>query len=87
MPFNIKFTRQGLRRLGLPSDSTGVLKAEPGTLDIERRKPCILFIGLSIVSLFKLAIMMYFLCRFSVIGDVIQKVQRHHDLIMAHALS
>ena len=24
-----------------------------------------------------------FLCRFSVIGDVIQKVQRHHDLIKA----
>ena len=25
--------------------------------------------------------MIDFLCRFSVIGDVIQKLQRHHDLI------
>ena len=28
---------------GLPSDSTCVLKAEPGKLDIKRRKPGILF--------------------------------------------
>ena len=45
--------------------------------------------SLTIISLFKLAIMTYiwFLCRFSVIGDVIQKVQRHHDLIFkAHAV-
>ena len=41
---------------GLPSDSTGVLKAEPGKLDIKRREPGILFIR----SLFKLAIMTYF---------------------------
>ena len=31
---------------GLPSDSTCVLKAEPGKLDIKRRKPDILFISL-----------------------------------------
>ena len=37
-----------------------VLKAEPGKLDIKRREPGILFIGLPIVSLFKLAIMTYF---------------------------
>ena len=42
---------------GLPSDSTAVLKAEPGKLDIKRREPGILFISLPIVSLFKLAIM------------------------------
>ena len=29
----------------LPSDSTCVLKAEPGKLDIKRRKPGILFIS------------------------------------------
>ena len=34
-----------------------VLKAFPGKLDIKRREPVILFISLSIVSLFKLAIM------------------------------
>ena len=48
-----------------------------------------IFISLSIVSLFKLAIMTEFLiffCRFSVIGDVMQKVQRHHGLIEAHAM-
>ena len=42
---------------GLPSDSTCVLKAEPGKLDIKRREHGILFISLTIVSLFKLAIM------------------------------
>ena len=43
--------------LGLPSDSTGILEAEPGKLDIKRRKPGILFINLPICSHFKLAIM------------------------------
>ena len=38
--------------------STCILKAEPGKLDIKRREPGILFISLSIVSLFKLVIMM-----------------------------
>ena len=36
---------------GLPSDSTCVLTAEPGKLDIERREPGILFISLPIVEL------------------------------------
>ena len=35
---------------GLPSDSTCVLKAEPGKLDIKRREPGILFISLPIVE-------------------------------------
>ena len=42
---------------GLPSDSTCVLEADPGKLDIKRRKPGILFISLQADSLFKLAIM------------------------------
>ena len=42
---------------GLPSDSTCVLKAEPGNVDIKRREPGILFISLPIVEHFKLAIM------------------------------
>ena len=33
---------------GLPSDSTCVLEAEPGKLDIKRRKPGILFISLQV---------------------------------------
>ena len=41
---------------GLPSDSTCVLEAEPGKLDIKRREPGILLISLPIGSLFKLAI-------------------------------
>ena len=40
---------------GLPSDSTCILKAEAGILDIEKRKPGILVISLPIVSLFKVA--------------------------------
>ena len=52
VPFDIKFTRQDL--LG---DSTSVLKAESGKLDIQTHETGILFISLPIVSLFKLAIM------------------------------
>ena len=44
----------------LASDSTSVLKPEPGKLDTKRRAPGILFIRLPIVSLFKLAIMKSF---------------------------
>ena len=39
----------------LASDSTCILKAEPGTRDIKRRESGILFITLTIVSLFKVA--------------------------------
>ena len=42
---------------GLQSDSTCVLKAEPGKHGIKRRKPGILFISLQADSLIKLAIM------------------------------
>ena len=60
--FNIKFTRQSfenclLKLQGLPSDSTCILKAEPGKLDIKRHSPGILFISLPIVSFVKLEIM------------------------------
>ena len=64
-------------------------QSEPGKLDIRRREPGILLINLPIVSLFKLAIMTYFsiFCiDLSVISDVIQTVQRHHNLITAHAM-
>ena len=74
---------------GLLSDSTCVLEAEPGKLDIRRREPCILFISLPsgfILQTNENDVMIDFLCRFSVIDDVIQNVQRHHDLIKAHAV-
>ena len=45
---------------GLPSDSTCVLIAGPGELDIKTHEPGILFISLPIVSLFKRAIMTLF---------------------------
>ena len=56
---NIGYNSFGLTRMGLPSDSTCILKAEPGKLDIKRREPGILFISLNvpIISLFKLTIM------------------------------
>ena len=59
---------------GLPSDSTSVLKAEPGKLDIKRREPGFLFISLPIVLLFKLAIMTSFsICM------LIQRHKRRHS--------
>ena len=42
------------------SVSTCVLEAEPGKLDIKRHKPGVLFIRLTFVSLFNLAIMALF---------------------------
>ena len=83
-----KALRTLLESRGLQSDPTCVLEAKLGKHDIKRRKPGILFISLPIGSLFKLAIMtlLSILCGFSVIGDVIQKVQRHHDLIKTHAV-
>ena len=42
---------------GLPSDSTCILEANPGKLEIKRLEPGILFISLQADSLFKLAIM------------------------------
>ena len=42
---------------GMPSDSTCVLKAESGKLDIKRREPGNLPISLPIVVLFKLTFM------------------------------
>ena len=62
MSFDIKFTGQGFENAykltlrGLLSDSTCVLKAEPGIPDIKRREPGILFISLQVDSIFKLAI-------------------------------
>ena len=35
---------------GLPSDSTCVLKAEPGKLDIKRREPGIIFISYPLLN-------------------------------------
>ena len=89
MSFDIKFTRQNLgERLltsrGLPSDSTCVLKAEPGKLDIKRREPGIIFIRFPVLNTLQTSdygVFFLFLYRFSVISDVIQKVQRHHYLI------
>ena len=46
--------------------STSILKAEPGKIDINRRDPGVLFISLSIVSLFKLAIILWRHFRFCV---------------------
>ena len=52
--------RHKLRILGdcfLPSNSTCILKAEPGKLGIKRREAGTLFISLPFVLLFKLAFM------------------------------
>ena len=52
-----KALRSLVESRGLRSDSTCVLKAKPGKLDIKRSEPGILFISLPIVSVFKLAIL------------------------------
>ena len=43
-----KASRALVESQGLPSDSTCILKVEPGKLDIKRRKPGILCISLGV---------------------------------------
>ena len=50
----MRFRERLLTSRGLLSDSTCILEAEPGKLDIKRRGPGILFISLQVDSLFKL---------------------------------
>ena len=52
-----KALRMCVESRGLPSDSTCILKAEPGKFDIKRRKPGMLFISLQVGLLVNLAIM------------------------------
>ena len=76
-----------IRKACLQSDSTFVFEAEPGKLDIQRREPGILFFQFT--SWFALqtnnyaVIIDFCVCRVYVIDDVIQKLQRHDDLIKA----
>ena len=55
--FYVKFTRHLLISRGLPRDSTNILKAEPGQLDIKIHESGILFISLQSDALLKQAIM------------------------------
>ena len=82
-----KALRTLVKSRGLPSDSTCFLEAEPGKLDIKRREPGILFISLQADSLFKLGIVRL-LSIFLLIKCHLRrnsKMQRHDDLIKAHA--
>ena len=68
----------------LPSDSTCVLKAEPGKLIIKRHSPDILFISLPHCFTLQTSDndIIFDFC----VDSVIQKVQRHLDMIKAHAV-
>ena len=70
---------------GLPSDSTCVLKAEPGKLDIKRREPGILFISLyPLLNTLQTSDydVIFDCCVDSAsLATSFKKVQRHHDLI------
>ena len=70
---------------GLPGDLKCVLNAEPGKLDIKRRKPGILFTFYQFTHWFTLQ--SSDVIRFNVIDGVIQKVQRHHDLIKVSSVN
>ena len=86
MSFDYKFSRTFVE---LRADSTCVLKAELGTLDIKRRKSGIIIISLPIGSLFKLAFMtllsMFFVDPVSLMTSF-KKVPRHYDLIKTHVV-
>ena len=71
----------------LACNSTYIIQANPGKLEIKRSDTCIIFISLQLGSHFRQAIMTYyqFSCRFNVDDDVIQTVQSHVDLIKTHA--
>ena len=67
--YQVRLCERLLTWRGLLSDSTCVLKAEPGKLDIKRHEPGILFISLHAYSLFKLAIIRLL--------SIFMSVQRH----------
>ena len=78
MSFKARLLERLLTLRGLPSDSSCVLEAEPGKLDI----------SLQVGLLFKLAITTSLSSFVSIQChcDVIQKVQCHDDLIKARAM-
>ena len=71
---------------GLSSDSTCVLKAEPGKLDIKRRKPFYQFIGWFALQNGDYDVLVDFRVDLTSWTNAIQKVQRHDDLIKTHAV-
>ena len=83
----VKASRTLVELRGLPSDSTCVFEAEPGGLDIKRREP-----GYQLTSWFTLqtsdydVIIAFRVYSTSLKTSFIQKVQRHDDLIKAHAV-
>ena len=82
MSFLGKDLRTLVKHEALPRDLTCVLEAEPGKLDIKRRKPGILFN--QVTSWFNCKLYYRLSCRFNVIDDIVQKVQRHVDLKKIH---
>ena len=83
--FDIKFTMQGFENACWHREACRAIQhafSKPSLVNFISKDPNLVFY-LSIYPLL-LAIMTYFvlfLCWFSVISDVIQKVQRHHNLI------
>ena len=93
MSFDIKFTRQGFKNTCWHREACPVIQhafSKPGPVNLISNNTNLIFYlsAIQIDSLFKLANITYdrFLCRFSVIDDVIQKVQSHHGLIKAHTV-
>ena len=70
---------------GLPSDSTCVLKASLVNLISKKANLVFYLSGYPLLNTLQTSdydvFFILFLCLFSVLSDVIQKVQRHHDLI------
>ena len=72
----------------MPSDSTCVLKAKPGKLDIRRREPGILFISFPLLNTLQTSdydVFIYFRVDSASLATSF-KVQRHHDLIKVTCL-
>ena len=72
---------------GLPRDSICFLEAEPGKLDIKRRRPCILFT----FNRFTLQnsdydVIIAFRADTTSLTTLLKNVQRHDDLINAHVV-
>ena len=92
--FDIKFTRQGFENAGWHREACRAIQhafSKPSLVNLISKDANLVFY-LSVYPLLNTLqtsdynVFFLFLCWFSVISDVIQKVQRHHDLIKVTCL-
>ena len=85
MSFDIKFTRQGFENACCHREACRAIQhafSKPSLVNlISKVRNLVFYLSVYTLQISDYDVSFDFLCCFSVISDVIQKVQRHHDLI------